>query len=105
MTLKEYINKKPPSEITLALIKRLKEYSEEDDFILGVLAQSVYDKDRQLILDYINDGSDVSYESILLFSLEIGQQRDNHYWYFTVPTMWGRFNYALEEEGERISAR
>ena len=79
MTLKEYINKKPPSEITLALIKRLKEYSEEDDFILGVLAQSVYDKDRQLILDYINDGSDVSYESILLFSLEIGQQRDNHY--------------------------
>ena len=50
--------------------------SSDDDYILGVLAESEFDEDRKLIIDYIEKGEDVSYENVILFSLEVGLQRD-----------------------------
>lgn len=76
MTVEEYLQKHNPSKVTLELIERLFDYSHEDDYILGVLAESPYDCDRQLILDYINNGKDVDYSNILLFSLEVGIERE-----------------------------
>ncbi|MBQ3264247.1 MAG: hypothetical protein IJH07_00580 [Ruminococcus sp.] len=75
MTVEEYIQKKKPSKVTLELIERLKTFSQDPDYILGTLADSPYDEDRQLIIDYIDHGEDVSYENVLLFSLEVGQKR------------------------------
>ena len=54
----------------------LKQFSTDDDYILGALADSEFDEDRKLIIEYIDNGEDVSYESVILFSLEVGQQRD-----------------------------
>ena len=76
MTLQEYLNKHKPSKVTLELIEKLKAFSQEDDYILGTLAQSSYDEDRQLIIDYIDSGEDVSYSNILLCALEVGQKRE-----------------------------
>lgn len=75
MTIDEFIQKKKPSEVTLQLIEKLKMFSQDPDYILGTLAESPYDEDRQLIIDYIDNGKDVSYENVLLFSLEVGIQR------------------------------
>ena len=76
MTLQEYLNKHKPSKVTLELIEKLKAFSQEDDYILGTLAESPYDEDRQLIIDYIDNGEDVSYSNVLLFSLEVGLRRE-----------------------------
>lgn len=75
MTVDEYIRKNSPSKVTLELIKELRHFSCDDDYILGTLADSPYDEDRQLIIDYIKNGKDVSYENVILFSLEVGQKR------------------------------
>ena len=76
MTVNDYCEKRQRSDVTLKLIEKLKRFDDTDDYIFGVLSQSPYDEDRQLIIDYIDKGKDVSYENVLLFSLEIGLQRD-----------------------------
>ena len=76
MTLQEYLNKHKPSKVTLELIEKLKAFSQEDDYTLGTLAESPYDEDRQLIIDYIDNGEDVNYSNVLLFSLEVGLRRE-----------------------------
>ena len=76
MTVNEYCKKMQRSKTTLELIDLLSKYSTEDDFILGVLADSPYDDDRKLIIDFIKQNIDVNYESIILFSLELAQMRD-----------------------------
>ena len=75
MTVDEYVRNNNPSKVTLELIEELKRFSRDDDYILGTLADSPYDEDRQLIIDYIKKGKDVSYENVILFSLEVGQKR------------------------------
>ena len=75
MTVDEYARNNNPSKVTLELIEELKRFSHDDDYILGTLADSPYDEDRQLIIDYIKKGKDVSYENVILFSLEVGQKR------------------------------
>lgn len=76
MTVSEYCSVKHRSQTTLELIEKLRQFSRDDDYILGVLAESEFDEDRKLIIDYIEKGEDVSYENVILFSLEVGQQRD-----------------------------
>lgn len=76
MTLEEYLKKHPPSAVTKELIRKLQQFSNEDDYILGTLADSSYDEDRQLIIDYIDHGEDVTYSNVILFSLEAGMKRE-----------------------------
>lgn len=76
MTVEEYIEKKKSSKVTLELIEKLKQFSHDPDYILGILAESKYDEDRQLIIDYIDHGEDVSYENVLLFSIVVAKRRD-----------------------------
>lgn len=76
MTLEEYLIKYPPSMVTKELIRKLQQFSKEDDYILGVLAESPFDVDRQLIIDYIEHGKDVDYCNVILFSLEVGLKRE-----------------------------
>ena len=76
MTVSEYCSVKQRSRTTLELIEKLRQFSSDDDYILGVLAESEFDEDRKLMIDYIENGEDVSYENVILFSLEVGLQRD-----------------------------
>ena len=76
MTVSEYCETKQRSKATLELIEKLRQFSTDDDYILGVLADSEFDEDRQLIIDFIDKGQNVNYESVILFSLEVGQERD-----------------------------
>ena len=76
MTVSEYCETKQRSKTTLELIEKLRQFSTDDDYILGVLADSEFDEDRQLIIDFIDNGQNVNYESVVLFSLEGGQERD-----------------------------
>ena len=76
MTVSEYCETKQRSKTTLELIEKLRQLSTDDDYILGVLADSEFDEDRQLIIDFIDKGQNVNYESVILFSLEVGQERD-----------------------------
>lgn len=73
MTLNEYQKLHPASIVTTSLIKELKQYSQEDDYIIGILLDCESDSEKQHLLDYIKQGKDVSYESIILFALEIAQ--------------------------------
>ena len=73
MTLNEYMKLHPPSIATTSLIKELKQYSQEDDYIIGILLDCESDAKKQHLLDYIRQGKDVSYESIILCALEIAQ--------------------------------
>lgn len=75
MTVKEYLHNKEVSKITLQLIERLRTFTDDDDYVIGILAYSPYDEDRKLIIDYIDHGEDVSYENVILFSLEVRQRR------------------------------
>lgn len=75
MTLNQYVNNKKISQTTLLLIEKLKLFWENDEeFIIGVLVDLKSDSERQQLIDYIDNGKDVSYESIILFSLELGQK-------------------------------
>ena len=76
MTVSEYCETKQRSKTTLELIEKLRQLSTDDDYILGVLVDSEFDEDRQLIIDFIDRGQNVNYESVILFSLEVGQERD-----------------------------
>lgn len=71
MTLNEYMKLHPSSIITTSLINELKRYSQEDDFVIGILLDCESDAEKQHLLDYIRQGKDVSYESIILCALEI----------------------------------
>ena len=51
MTVSEYCETKQRSKTTLELIEKLRQFSTDDDYILGVLADSEFDEDRQLIID------------------------------------------------------
>lgn len=70
MTVNEYLKKHTPSQVTLDLIEELKNYSTEDEYVLGVLADCETAPDKEELLDYIQHGSDVSYENIILYALD-----------------------------------
>lgn len=71
MTLEQYLKDKQVTQSDLTLIEKLKKFSTESDFIIGVLVYAETQSDRKQLLEYIDNGKDVSYESILLYALEL----------------------------------
>lgn len=79
MTLNRYCKDRKLSKTTLQLIDKLKAFSEGDEeFILGVLIDLKSDDEREIVIKYIDEGNDVSYENIILVALELNQQRNNN---------------------------
>lgn len=77
MNWTKYIeDKSKESELTKKLIDELKKISEDEDFIVGTLADVYNDEDKKTLLEYIEKGEDVNYEQVILNSLWLGQQRD-----------------------------
>ena len=76
MTLEQYLKDKQVTQSDLTLIEKLKKFSTESDFIVGVLVYAETKADREQLIEYINNGKDVSYESILLYALELDLNRN-----------------------------
>lgn len=69
-------DKAKESELAKKLIDELKKISEDEEFIVGTLADVYNDEDKKTLLEYIEKGEDVNYEQVILNSLWLGQQRD-----------------------------
>lgn len=76
MRLDEFAKRKNLSTLGLKLMEKLKQFSSDNDFIIGVLLDVYDEDDKQALLDYIENGKDVSYENVNLYALELGLERD-----------------------------
>lgn len=58
------------------LFDKLREYHNNKDFVCGVVSSTKNDEDRQTIINYIDDGEDVTIENIILLSLHLKNERN-----------------------------
>lgn len=79
ITLKEWgqIIIDDSKKIKRKLFDTLKSYYPDKDFVGGVISNTQTDADRQTIIDYIENGEDVSVENIILLSLDLKIEKDN----------------------------
>ena len=59
-----------------ALFEKLRAFYNNRDFVLGVMCNAPHEDDMKTILEYIEKGEDVTIESLILLSLELGNKRD-----------------------------
>lgn len=59
------------TKIRLQLFEKLCEFYDDKDFVIGVMSSAVSDGDAQTLLDYMNNGDDVTAENIILLALEL----------------------------------
>lgn len=59
-------------EVKKKLFDKLKAYYNDKDFVCGVISNTKNDDNRKAVLDYIDNGDDVSVENIILLSLYLG---------------------------------
>ncbi len=71
----QIIKKCQKSAITDKLVELLKKISTDEEFILGTIVYEENEEEQQQIIDYIENGEDVSYENIVLFSLYLENKR------------------------------
>lgn len=53
------------------LFNKLKEIQNDRDFVIGVMSSAKTEDKATKILDYIENGDNITLESIILFSLEL----------------------------------
>lgn len=58
------------------LFDKLREFHHNKDFVGGVMSNVSHDDDRQTIIDYIDNGDDVSVENIILLSVHLCNKRE-----------------------------
>ena len=63
-------------EIKRKLFDKLKAFYPDKDFVIGVISNAKYDDDRKAIIDYMENGEDVSVENIILQSLHLKNERN-----------------------------
>ncbi len=66
------------NEIKRKLFDNLKDYHNDKDFVVGVMSNATHDDDRQAIINYINNGDDVTIENIILLSLHLNNERNKN---------------------------
>lgn len=52
------------------LFRKLRDYYDNYDFVIGVMSNVIDDEHVQMIIDYMDYGEDVSVENIVLMSIE-----------------------------------
>ena len=70
-----YRSGKLRSERALELAGLLEGISKDPEFIGGVLNQFDCDEEIQMLINYINNGEDISYENVILTALELHEQK------------------------------
>lgn len=73
-----FLNGKLRSDKALELSKLLEDISKDPEFILGVLNDLKNDEENQMVIHYIKNGNDVSFENIILLSLDINLKRKHN---------------------------
>ena len=63
-------------ELKKELIKKLKSISDDRDFILSVINSARHTDDRKAVIDFIDNGEDVTYENIILLALTLYEERE-----------------------------
>ena len=58
------------------LIKKLKSISDDREFILSVINHAWHIDDRKAIINYIDNDKNVNYESIILLSISLYENRE-----------------------------
>ena len=64
------------SETAKELIEMLVDISDDDEFVLGIMTDLETDAERKIVIDYINNGEDVTYENLILLSLHLNNKRE-----------------------------
>lgn len=64
------------NSIKRKLFDVLKEFNPDKDFVGGVISNTKNDEDRQNIIDYIQNGDDVTAENVILLSLHLKQEHE-----------------------------
>ena len=59
-----------------ALFEKLRTFYNNRDFVLRIMCNAPHEDDMKTILKYIEKGKDVTRESLILLSLELGNKRD-----------------------------
>lgn len=75
MTLRELIQRETANELGKSLVKELCKFSDDEEYIAGVLLDVKNEEDKEILLRYIQSGDDVDYEQIILNALWLNQQR------------------------------
>ena len=79
MTITAYVEREVKrNELSQELVTELKKFSDDIEFIGGVLLNVENDEDKKALLDYIRAGIDVDFSQILLTSLWLYQQREEN---------------------------
>ena len=60
------------------LISLLKQFSTDPEFIRGIIDLLYNDNDKQTMIDFIEHGENPSRETIILFSLDMANKRDEN---------------------------
>ena len=59
-----------------ALFEKLRAFYNNREFVLGIMCNAPHEDDMKTILEYIEKGKDVTRESLILLSLELGNKRN-----------------------------
>ena len=62
-------------DIKRELFNKLNSFYHDKDFVLGVMSNAKHDDDRETILQFMENGEDVTVESIILLSLHLNNER------------------------------
>ncbi len=62
-------------DIKRELFNKLNEFYHDKDFVIGVMSNAKHDEDRETILQFVENGEDVTIESIILLSLHLSNDR------------------------------
>lgn len=63
-------------QIKNQLVNKLKTISEDREFILSVINSARHTDDRKAVIEYIDNGEDVSYENVILLALTLYEERE-----------------------------
>ncbi len=66
------------TKIKKELIEKLKTISEDKEFLLSVINSVKNTDDRKAVIEYIDNGEDVTYENVILLALTIYESREEN---------------------------
>lgn len=65
------------SKVSQTLKDKLQTFYNDRNFIVGVMSNAKDEEDRKVIIDFMDNGDEVTVENIILLSLELGNERGN----------------------------
>lgn len=64
------------SDLAVELGKKLKSVYNNDDFITAVLSYADNEVDQRSVIEFIDNGEDVTDENVLIFAMELADAHD-----------------------------